>query len=101
MTFAPPTTAPVLRSWRLEWRGKTYRESDLRGSHLAAVALITGDDWRNLDIESPVEGPVRLMTILTAFLIVESDGSTEAVAAAMQSVRDAPAIELASALRLE
>jgi hypothetical protein len=65
---ASPLPAP--ESWRIEWHGRSYRETDLTGAHLGVLGLVNGeDDWRNLDVRAmdPTLGPVRLMMMIVAF----------------------------------
>lgn len=109
MTFAPPTSAPVDHAeplrWRLKWRGLTFREEDLTGEHLAVLASLNQrDEWSDLDVAgaySPTLGPVRLMSMLTAFLVVRSGASTtEAIAGIVSMVAKASADELLSTLSL-
>lgn len=111
MTMAPPdpgtsVDAPPPVRWRLEWRGHTFREEDLTGRHLSIIALLNArDEWSDLDVVgefSPTLGPLRLMTMLSAFLILDSPRQEPTdVAAVLAVVSEAPADELLAALHLE
>jgi hypothetical protein len=76
---APDTSTgvdlPRPGGWSLHWRGRVFRESDMTGQHLATLALISGrDDFELLDID-PRHGHQRLMSVLTAFVVVEASQS--------------------------
>ena len=62
-------------TWTINWRGKTYEESDLKGKHLAVLALINGrDDFNQLEIQ-PGNGHQRLMQLITAFAVIDAAAS--------------------------
>ena len=99
---------PPGRTWRIEWRGRTWRESDLKGSHLAFVALLNGtDDWQMLDVAdlNPTVGPVRLMNLIAAFMAVEqgADAAEDetVLVRIIREVGEAPAAELLDAVRFD
>jgi hypothetical protein len=107
--------------WRIVWRGRQWADTDLRGNHLATLALLTGgeDSWVSLDLSAPPDdlaggwvdlvdgndprrGFVRLMNVLLTFLTVEYEqgdgaGSAEAVA----EVAEASAEEIIGSLRFD
>lgn len=126
MMSAPDTATrvehPAPAEWRIEWRGRTWHETDQQGRHLAIIALLTSrDDFTDLDIggvvsdeeplsgaflavaddAAPWKGHQRLMYCIAAFLAVEyeQDGSGEGVTRAIAEVAEASAREILSALR--
>lgn len=111
ITFPPPVAAAVdgpspLR-WRIKWRGRTFYEEQVTGEHLAVLALLNGrDSWADLDLTgaevSPTLGPVRLMSMLTALVVVDAGtADPAAVAAVAATVGSATAEELLAALVIE
>lgn len=106
----PPTGPPVTalappKSWRIEWRGRSFRESDLTGEHLAVLAVLNGqDDWSQLDMAqvSPTLGPVRLMLMIAAFLVVDAQTDDPGrIAETIDLVRKTPAEALLAALHFD
>lgn len=110
----PPPTGPRVEQaepgpqWRIEWRGRVWRESDLKGAHLAFVALLNGnDDWQMLDVRdlNPAVGPVRLMSLISAFMAVEQGVELAeddlALVRIIREVGEASAAELLDAVRFE
>lgn len=76
-------------AWSLHWRGRVFRESDMTGQHLATLALISGtDDFESLDID-PTNGHQRLMSVLTAFVVVDRVGGVDDVDAVTDIVSQA------------
>lgn len=72
-TLAAPEPGARVR-WEIHHEGKIWRETDIRGEHLAFIALMNGEDsWKMLDLETtdPTVGPVRMMLMLTALLAVD------------------------------
>lgn len=102
---ATPVDLPAPHRWRIEWRGNTYLETDLRGEHLAVLGLLHGDDnWENLDITAhdPLKGPVRLMMMIVAFHAVAHQMSDAAgVASIVADVSSSPAEEILAALHFD
>lgn len=125
---APDPTARVDRpapvEWRIEWRGRIWRETDQEGRHLAVIALLTSrDDFNDLDLASvidddeplsgvflavaaeaaPWRGHQRLMYCIAAFLAVEyeQDGTGEGVTRAIAELGEASAREILGALRFD
>lgn len=103
----PPVDLPAPGGWSIEWRGRTFHESELTGQHLATLALLTGsDDFAALDVD-PRHGHQRLMSVLMAFLTVAAarevgpeDGDVLAgvIAQAIDEVSSASVDELLGAL---
>lgn len=106
-----PTTVvdlPRPGAWSLHWRGRTFRESQLTGQHLATLALLTGsDDFAALDVD-PRHGHQRLMQMLMAFRTVEESAGVEdedalaaVVAATISEVSTASVDEILGSLRYD
>jgi hypothetical protein len=108
--------------WRIVWRGRTWADTDLRGKHLATLALLTGgeDSWTSLDLSAPPDdtpacgwadlvevndprrGFVRLMNVLLAFLTVDYEqGDGAGSARAVAEVAEASAEEIVGSLRFD
>lgn len=100
-------TAVEARPWRITWRGSSWGESDLKGKHLAVLALMTGrDDWDALEID-PRNGHQRLMMMISALVTVDRTEGTDIedpeviatqLAESMSEVSEAPAEEILAAL---
>jgi hypothetical protein len=100
---------PKVNGWSLTWQAKTYSDADLTGQHLAALALISGDDrFEQLAVTPdeikvyPAQGYMRLMNLLGAFVTVDTaneyDGDEAEVAAALDEIRQASAEDILSAV---
>lgn len=103
--FAVNVSAPKRAGWRIGWRGRSWTDADIRGEHLAFVALMTGDDsWRMLEVAEvhPEAGPVRLMCLIAALVAVDDAVSDEEqLAAIIRDVRATPVAELLGALSID
>ena len=95
----------TVAGWSLTWQGKTYADADLTGQHLAALALISGDDrFEQLAVTPqelsvyPALGYMRLMNLLGAFVTVdvanEYDGDEAEVASALEEIQKASADDI-------
>jgi hypothetical protein len=104
-TGSPVDVASVRGGWRIGWRGRVWTDADIRGEHLAFVALLTGDDsWRMLDVADvrPEVGPVRLMCLIAALVAVDDAVSDETeLAEIIVRVRATPVAELLDALSVD
>lgn len=98
-----------INGWSLKWQGKSYSDADLTGQHLAALALISGDDrFEQLLVSEdeirnyPALGYMRLMMLLGAFVTVdvanEYDGDEAEVAAALEEIQKASADDILGAV---
>lgn len=92
-------------SWRITWQGKSWTDADLTGQHLAALALISGDDrFEGLRIEAdeikayPALGHQRLMNLLGALVVVDTADTfgddQDELAAALDEIRQASADDI-------
>lgn len=89
-------------AWRITWQGKSWTDADLTGQHLAALALISGDDrFESLQVSEdeirayPALGHQRLMNMLGALVAVDIaeafNGDADELAAALAEISEAKA----------
>jgi len=98
----------IERVWSLEWRGRTFRSSELSGRHAAVVAELLGapPQWATFvparDEMHPAAGPLQTIALLAAFTIV-ADGVTgdDARRKIMDTFTEATVDELVDAIRIE
>jgi len=95
-------------TWSINWRGDSWTDDDLTGQHLATLALISGDDrFKNLELSEaevtgyPSEGYMRLMFMLSAFVVVaacnevaDDDAAQAATSVALTEIQAASADEI-------
>lgn len=92
-------------SWRITWQGKSWTDADLTGQHLAALALISGDDrFETLQVSEdeirayPALGHQRLMNLLGALVVVDTADTfgddRDELAAALAEISEAKADEI-------
>lgn len=96
-------------TWRITWQGRSWTDLDLTGQHLATLALISGDDrFKDLDISEaeirvyPALGHQRLMNMIAALSVVATSETfgddTDEIAAALEEVQKAPAVDIFGAV---
>lgn len=129
MTFlAPPAPAtrvdmPGPGEWVIEWRGRSWHESQLTGRHAGILAILNGRDdfqdlipqmeggdtpavWRPFITDAdPRQGYMRLMSMIVALIAADTEeagsvsASQAAITQAVAELKDAPLEEIVGALR--
>ena len=103
MAWAPPAS-PNLPAWTITWRGHSWADTDVTVEHLAALAVISGDDsFGSLNLnpvvirDYPGEGYMRLVFMLSALAVVEACDGLDGAEAEAMSVRVLSEIKKATA----
>ena len=99
-------------TWSMNWRGDSWTDDDLTGLHLATLALISGDDrFENLELSEadvtgyPSEGYMRLMFMLSSFVVVsvcnglDDEAAQSATTAALTEIQAASADEILGSIK--
>lgn len=95
----------ITEAWTLTWQGRTWSDRDLTGEHAAAVAELIGAaptwDWFDLSDIHPAMGPLQVMALLAAFVVVD-DGvhGTAARIAVLNAIKEATVDDLLAAVGL-
>lgn len=104
MTELAPPTSPNLPAWTIRWHGHAWSDADLTVEHLAALAVISGDDSFGSLMLDPVvvrdypgEGYMRLVFMLSALAVVEACRGLEGEEAQARSTFVLGEIQKASA----
>ena len=97
-------TATATR-WSIEWRGSTWDSADLTGEHAAAVAEMLGIappwDWFDPTDLHPALGPLQVMVLIAAFVVVEQGvQGTPARMAVLDAIKETSVDELVDAIQL-
>lgn len=82
-----------MKPWTITWGARTWTDENLLAADLAAVQLLLGGSWENLD---PWSGPVQLMAMIAALECRASDRNLDEV---MQEIRESPATDVLDAIR--
>lgn len=71
--------------WTLTWAGTTWTEDDLTVGHVADIVRASGlATWDTLN---PVQSPITLIYMLTAFIAQSTDADVLAVLAELRGVK--------------
>lgn len=91
-TMLASPAAPKLPDWSITWRGHSWSDSEITVEHLAALAVISGDDSFGALMLDPVvirdypgQGYMRLVFMLSALAVVEACKGLEGDEAAAMS----------------
>jgi hypothetical protein len=95
----------MTEAWTLTWNDKTWTDHDLTGEHAAAVGEMLGVsptwDWFDLSELHPAMGPLQVMALLAAFVVVdEGVKGTAARVAVLDMIKRASVDDLLEALTL-
>ena len=98
-------TETMTPTWTLNWRGQTWTDRDLTGEHAAALAEMMGIapswDWFDPSDLHPAMGPLQLIALIAAFVVVADDvHGMAARMAVLNAIRDMSLDELLGAIEL-
>ena len=95
----------MTEEWSLTWQGQTWTNRDMTGDHAAAVAEMIGAppgwDWFDLSELHPARGPLQVMSLLAAFVVVaEGVQGTAARVTVLNTIKEATVDVLLAAVQL-
>ena len=101
----PGTSTEAPAEWVIDWRGNTWKSTDLTGEHASAVAeLLNIDptwDWFDVSELHPARGPLALMALIAAFTCVDQEVvGVAARRAVLDAIKEASLDELIASVRI-
>lgn len=98
-------TAVEAPLWRIEWQGAEWTSADLTGEHIAVIAelLDVAPSWQWLNAADlhPALGPLQLMSLIAAFVIVDEGVQGNAARRrVLEALKDSTADDLLAALHI-